>query len=241
MATDPLITTLILDQDNSEVIRDRIAEILLVESARQQELALEHDPPQDPDQWVLRVFTERTNAWDEFLPVDADGDDAAPQFAAPIVNVSVYSVAYDGKASNPISRQKGVGIFHIDCFGYGVSRDLSGDGHDPGDARASLEAQRAARLVRKILMAGAYAWLGLPRGASQFVWSRRVESIQTFDAQLGERPAAHVAAVRVAFQVEFNETAPQVESATLEEIVVSITRAETGEVTLTYQVGESSP
>jgi hypothetical protein len=68
-----------------------------------------------------------------------------------------------------------------------------------------------------------------------------VQSIQTFQPQIGDRPAFHVSAIRVAFEVGLNEFSPQYEAENLEELAVNVKRSETGEVFLTYQVGESSP
>jgi hypothetical protein len=157
------ILSLITDRDNCEVVRDRIAEILLIEVASQKALAAAADPLQDPDDWDLRVFTERTNPWDEFLP--CDGDEEHQSTATPIVNVWFDTSQFDSRSSDTVERQKATVVYNIDCYGYGVSSDGDVD-HDAGDARAALEAQRAMRLVRKILMAGSYIYLGLPRGSS---------------------------------------------------------------------------
>lgn len=234
----PLITTRITTPDNSEVIRDRIAEILLVESLGQQDLAEAADPPESPDPWVLRIFTEASNPFEEWVLQDEPAD--AQAFIAPIVNVSLDNAQAEPRGSNKVSRQRCTGTYNVDCYGYGVSKETD-EGHDPGDQRAALEAQRAARIVRQILMAGHYTYLGLPRGASQFVWGRGVHSLTVFKPAIDQRPVQRVMAVRLQFQVEFNEFSPQVEGEDLEVTSIAIHRKDTGEVVLRTQFGESSP
>lgn len=218
------ILELIDKVDVSEVIRDQIAGILVVESANQQVLAAEATPtPKDPRLWALRVFVERSNPWAEYQDAPAQLD------ATPIVNVSVDSGEYDRSASNVVERQKTAGTFNIDCYGYGISA-AAGGGHDPGDARASLEAQRAYRLVRNILMSGQYTYLGLTRGVVGRRWPLR---FQVFKPQAEDHNAIHVIGLRLQLEVTFNEFSPQVQGEPLETISAQLKRAETGEVYLT--------
>jgi hypothetical protein len=241
MTLSSAITTLIEDQDNYELVRDRIAVILKVESEAQQALALAALPDaKDPNNWKLRVFTEATDPWEQFLPVDAP-DVSSPAFAAPIVNVWFDQETFDKSRSTPL-RQLAQGTFNIDCYGYGVSR-ANGSGHDPGSKAAALEAQRAGRLVRKMLMAGQYCpSLGFPRGAAQFIWDRFVTSVTSLQPQMGEHHGFHVQAVRIALSVDYSEFAPEYQPVLLEEVGISLKRDDTtGEVFLTYQVGESPP
>lgn len=211
------IATLIDKLDNLEVVRDEIAAILAVETAAQQVLATA--AAKDPDLWRLRVFLERSNPWSEFI--DAPDQSAAP----PIVNVSVENANYDARASNIVERQKTTAIFNVDCYGYGISEG-DGDGHIPGDKRAALEAHRAVRLVRNILMAGEYTYLGL-RGT---VWRRWIQSIQMFQPSIEGNALPQIVAARIAFSVEFNEFSPQVVAETLELVSATVRRAETGEI-----------
>jgi hypothetical protein len=124
-----------------------------------------------------------------------------------------------------------VTIFNIDCYGYGISTGTI-EGHDPGDARAALEAQRARRLVRNILMAGTYTYLGFPRREGAVVWRRWLLSETAFQPQIDGRQVQHVQAVRLALQVEFSELSPQVPSVTLELISAQVKRTETGQLLL---------
>lgn len=231
------ITTLIDKLDASELVRDKIAHILLTESASQQALAAAQVPPKDPNLWKLRVFLERAHPWAEYF--DRPDTDESPGFAPPIVNVSLDSVAYEKSASNSVERQRGTGTYHIDVYGYGVAREAEGGGHVPGDQAAAIEAQRCVRLVRNILMAGTYTYLDFPRGANQVVTGRWPAGIQYFQPQLDSRTVQQVVGGRLTLEVSFNELSPQVEGVPLEWINTIVKRP-SGEVSLNlaYDVGE---
>lgn len=212
------ILELIDKRDNAEIIRDEIAAILLVESTNQQALAEEAD--KDPELWKLRVFTERANPWDEFSGETPD--------TTPLVNVWWDNSNDDEKASNVVERQRVVGTFNVDVYGYGVSVE-SDEGHNPGDETAAFEAQRAARLVRNILMSAHYAYLNM-RGVVARRWRA---SAQAFQPAIDSRPVAHVSAVRIAMRVEFNEFSPQHIPVPLALISVAVKRIDTGELLFT--------
>lgn len=232
------IQALIDKQDNSELVRDRIAAILLAETTSQQALALAAIPPKDPNLWKLRVFTERTNPWEEWIDLPETAEN--PAFSAPIVNVSFDNANFDMRTGNVVERQKATGVYNVDVYGYGVST-ASGSGHLAGDQAAAIECQRAVRLVRNILMSANYTYLGLARGPSQYVWRRWIQSIQLFQPQLNEHPVQQIHGARIAFQVEYNEFSPQVTGQPIEAIFVEVERAETGEVFLVAQYGEETP
>jgi hypothetical protein len=219
-----LIEELIDTTDTSALIRDQIGAILLVESARQQELAVIEDV--DPKLYKLRVFTERANPWAEYQ----DADDPRGEIdTSPIVNVALNSGEYNRAKSNFIDRQFTEASFQIDCYGYGVSIGTDAGGHDPGDARASLEAQRAYTLVRKILMSGHYAKLGL----DDTVGDRWPNGFKVLLPALDARHVQHVVAVQFDLKVSFNEFSPQWQGETLELVSVDVLRRETGELYLT--------
>jgi len=220
------ITQLIDRLDNVERVRDQIAAILLVEQANQQALAT--TAGKDPEQWRLRIFSERSNPWEVFRDIDDKDFDPAP-----IVNVAFDNESFDMSTGNTVERQKVTATFNVDCYAQGISTDdPTGLGHSAGDENAAREVQRAARLVRSILMAGAYTYLGFPRNPGAVVWRRWVQSITIFQPRLGDQPIEHVLAARVALQVEFNEFSPQVEGQLLELVSASVTRADTGELVL---------
>tara|TARA_R110002153_G_C13332612_1_gene498613 strand:- start:31606 stop:32289 length:684 start_codon:yes stop_codon:yes gene_type:complete len=213
------ISTLIDKLDTFEIVRDQIAQILADEVASQ--MAIATSEAKDPDDWKLRIFTERSNPWEQFQNPDQQNFDKSP-----IVNVWFDNNTFDMGSSNILERQKTDGVFNIDCYGFGRSKDDGGTGHIPGDKEAALEVQRAIRLVRNILMAAEYTYLSL-RGT---VWQRWPQSITVFQPQLDSRTVQQLVGARLALRVAFNEFSPQVESVELEAVRVDVLRAENGEI-----------
>jgi hypothetical protein len=210
-----LIAELIDKQDSFEIVRDQIGAILLAETINQQALAIAD--AKDPDLWKLRVFTERSNPWEEWLNDDTD--------KSPIINVWFDSEDFDKSASNVMERQKTTGIFNIDCYGYGVATDTVG-GHEPGDKNAAFESHRAVRLIRNILMSANYTYLDL-RG---LVWTRWIRSINSFQPQQNQNSVQQIVASRFSLEVVYNEFSPQIPPEILELIHVDVFRSETGEL-----------
>lgn len=207
----PKILELIDKHDNVEIIRDQIAAILTVELAHQSVLSGAPQP---------RVFVERSNPWGHFLETPAE--------MQPIVNVWFDSESFDEATSNVTERQRAEAVFNVDCYGAAISADVPTGGHAPADLQAALEAQRAIRLARNILMAGQYTYLAL-RG---LVWKRWPQTISMFQPQIDNRAIQRVVGARLALQVHFNEFAPQYVGETLETLLVDVLRKETGELYL---------
>lgn len=214
-----MIQSLIDKQDTFEIVRDQIAAILVTEIANQQVLATAAG--KDPDEWKLRVYVERSNPWEQFL-------NSPVTDRSPLVNIWYDNSSFDPSASNVSERQKTEGIFNIDCYGYGISQGDGGTGHVPGDKEAAFEVQKALRLVRNILMASEYTYLGL-RGT---VWTRWPQSITVFQPQIDARNVQQIVGARLAFRVVFNEFSPQYEADELELLSVDVLRTEDGEIVL---------
>lgn len=221
------IQSLIDKQDNFEIIRDQIAAILASESASQQTLADQAD--KNPNDWKLRVFTERSNPWEQLLNEQTD--------KTPIVNVWFDNSNFDPSASNIVERQKTEGIFNIDCYGYGLATDDPSCGHNPGDKEAAFTAHRAVRLVRNILMSADYTYLGL-RGV---VWGRWPDSITSLQPQIDGRQMQQLVAVRLAFRVVFNEFSPQISGQDLEFVSIDVMRTEDGEIVVEADYDYTQP
>lgn len=212
------ITTLIDKRDNAEILLDEIAAILALESANQ--MALAFSALKQPKDWKLRVYIERENPWDEWV----HGDEVGEPDPSPVINISFSNATYDASKSDPVERQATSAAYNIDCYGYGVSCETGDGTHVTGDKAASVEAMRAYRLVRNILMAGPYTYLG-----HQGLVSRRwPSSADLLDAPKNERTVDHVACVRLIFQVDFNEFSPQVQGQIIELISAQVTRAADG-------------
>ena len=213
-----VLQSLIDKQDNVEIIRDQIGAILVAEVANQ--MALATIGGKDPADWDLRVFTERSNPWEKFL-----AENPTP---TPIVNVWIDNTNYDPNASNVAERQKTTATYNIDLYGYGRSADNPGGGHIPGDREAAFEVQRAVRLVRNILMSGENTYLQM----RTVVWGRWPRSITSFQPAIDNLNVANVIGARLAFEVVFNEFAPQFEAQPLEFLAIDVLRQETGELYL---------
>jgi hypothetical protein len=215
------IDTLIDKVDNVELVRDQIAAILLLESKSQQAFA-DSMPAKDPKDWALRVFVERTNPFDEWTR-STDGD---PIDTSPAINVSVDSGTYDPSRSNVVERQLLNATYNVDCYGYGIASGTSSGGQIPGDTAAALEAHRAYRLVRNILMAGTYTYLGL-QGIVARRWS---QGFTTFTPDSKVNTTDNIVAVRFAFQVDLHEFSPQVTGVVLETLSAQVTRMDNGQL-----------
>lgn len=222
-----MIAELIDKQDNCEVVRDQIAAILATEVANQQALATADG--KDPADYKLRIYTERSNPWEAFLNDQTD--------RSPIVNVWFDSSNFDKGASNIVERQKTEATFNIDCIGFGMSEDVPGGGHKAGDKEAALEVQRALRLVRNILMAAEYTYLGM----QGVVWQRWPQSITSFQPQIDGRQIQQIVGARLAFNVVFNEFSPQVPAVTLELVSAEVSRSEDGEVIVNADYDYTTP
>lgn len=228
------IESLIIGQDSFELITAKIGAILVEETAQQVVMAAAS--LEDPDLWKLRVYTERSNPWSEFIDPDEDTEtEANAPRKTPIVNIWFDSDSTDLHRSNTHERQMVTGVFNIDCHGYGVSAEES-SGHTAGDPLAAREAHRAARLVRRILMSAHHNYLDM-RGTVSKRW---IQSRQTFQPAIEGRTIQHIVGVRLALHVDFNELSPQVVGETLDEISVGVMRRSDGllYLTSTYEYEE---
>lgn len=221
------LPVLINKQDNFEVVRDQIAVIINENQAAQ--VALASAEP-DPLLWKLRVFTERSNPWEVFLNEPGQGAGADE---SPVVSVWYESGTFDASSSDVVKRQTHEGVFNVDVYGWGQSEPDGGGGHIPGDLAAVQNATRGARLVRNILMSAQNVYLQLRNkgGAVEGpgVWQRWVQSITSFQPDIGNQAAHQIVGVRLALRVRFNEYSPQVdESNALEQIHVDIKRDSDG-------------
>jgi hypothetical protein len=230
----PLIETLIDKVDTVELVRTQIETILFDESKSQQEKALA--AAKDPALWALRVFSERANPWEEFSDPPPQG---SQRNLTPLVNVAWSKSDDDEKSSDVVERQRVHAIYNLDVYGAGVGRD-STDGHRPADLVAAEERDRALRLVRNIMMAGTYTYLGMPRGANQLVMGRFRVSTEAFEPPIDERPKVRVRAARIALRVSFNEFSPQVQGVPLDLIALTAKDSATGQVLFTAQYPQES-
>lgn len=211
-----MIDILIDKQDNFEIIRDQIASILAVEVASQMTLAT--DNGKNPQDWALQIYAERSNPWEAFLNDTVD--------IVPIVNVFYGNTNFNINRSNAVENQHGQATFYIDCYAFSNSQENDDGGHIPGDYQASLNVQKATRLVRNILMSANYTYLGL-RG---LVSSRFIENIKMLQPQENDSAMQNICASRIELSVSYNEFSPQITPKTLELITTQTVQALDGSV-----------
>ena len=223
-----ILDSLIDEPDTFELVRDQVAMLLSAEVDNQQQLAANEG--KDPDQWKLRVYSEHSNPFEQYLNT--------PEERTPLINVWFDNDGVMESRSNTVADQTHEGTFNVDCFGRGYSRP-DGSGHVLGDRESVLEAQRAMRISRAIVMAGINTYLQMPRGV---VAQRMVESRTSFQPVQAGDQAHHVAGARMALRVRYNEASPQVKGEILEQISTTVEFKDTGEavpkVKATYNVGE---
>jgi len=209
----PLIEKLIDKHDNFEVVRDKIVSILRDETIAQQALAVAGG--KDPSQWKLEVYAERSNPWEKWLNSQVD--------RTPIVNVWLDNLNFNLANSNAVNRQKAEATYNIDCYGFGLARDVELGGHISGDKEAAYEAHRTTRLVRNILMSAYHKYLDL----QGVVWGdREIQSITGYQPELNGRQIQQVYAVRIKLGVAFNEFSPQFEGTPLKKVTVAVNDTE---------------
>lgn len=213
-----MIAELLDTLDQFEVVRDQIAAILAAELSNQVRLA--EAVPTDPTPWTAQVYAERAGAFP--LPQECDQT----------INVWFDSADYDKAAGNAVARQRCSATFNVDCYGYASAADDPQGGHVPGDEQAARNAQRLARLSRRILMAGEYTYLGL-RGV---VGGRWPQQLVAFQPQQDNTGAVHVVGARLVLRVEFNETSPQLSGSPLEAVAYEVKRAEDGSILVAGQI-----
>ena len=225
-----LLTGLIDKVDTFEAVRDQIALILANEVANQQVLA--QAAGKDPALWLLKVYRERANPWEQALAVTDTPTGPIP----PIVNVYYDGGTFPGESGGVVLEQMHEGRFNLDVYGFAVSSDAA-QGHNPGDREAAFACQRAVRLVRNILMAAANTYLQLQK----IVWQRWPDSLTMMQPQQDQNPVVRVMAARLVLRVRFTETAEQVAGEILEDIRVEVDRLVDGQLQLEAEYPHPQP
>jgi hypothetical protein len=182
----------------------------------------------DPELARFRVYKERIEPWGQYL----QSPELGSQDACPIVNVSFDQDTFDESQSDGIEIAVSNALFNVDVYGYGVASAAPGGGQVPADVKAGQERDRAARLVRSILMAGLYYELGLVGTvARRFIQSRNAITLTDADKQ----PIQQVRATRLVLGVKFDELSPQVELLTCSAILTRVHTEADGEVVFSVE------
>lgn len=224
-----MIQELITGYDTFELVRDKIASILALETASQQSLA-GSAPGENPDDYKIRVFKERANAWEQFLYNHLEID------TSPVVNVWFDSLQFPENAGNVLNNQMSDNIYNIDVYGYGETVETE-NGQVPGDLTAALNAHRALRLCRKWIMADQYAYLDL-RGLVGYRWPQQM---QTFQPEYDANTVQKIVGARLALRVRCAEASPQYIAENLEIINSTIRSGIDGEILTIQQFDVTGP
>lgn len=188
--SDIQVHELLSSPDNVEIVRDQICGILAIELAHQYELAVEAGDVRKED-YKIKVYLENDQPWE--LQTEEDND------VFPLVNVSLVSVDR-GSGSTVTNKNNVTATFNIDCYTTGT---FDGDGRT--GRMAVIKAWKTARIIRNILCAGNYAYLGL-RGV---VTARQVKNMVS-GMPNQQNAAGRVCIVRIVMDVDLIEFSPQV-------------------------------
>lgn len=214
----PLVRT----PDGFEYVRNAIANILATETVTQVAAAEAWNaanPTEErlnPDEWAFDVFSERTNSFELFR----DDEDDFSQ----MVNVW-YENSFIDRGKSTQTRQWTTTTVNVDCIASGISEETDA-GHDCGDEAATLNAQRVARICRRILMHPDYKLLGL----SSFVGTRTMTARTMSPKNNEQTPARHTDGVQLQFEITHLEYYDYEELSASEGALVTIYREPDGSI-----------
>jgi hypothetical protein len=205
------LTELIDKQDTNEIVRDQIAAILAIEIDKQKDLAV--IAGKNPVEWDVDIYIEKSRPWE--LLSDENGEEISE---TPLVNVSFDNDVFDNKGSDAVGNQKVVGTFYIDCYAHKNSYRDDYCNLIDGDTLTSRESDKVARLVRNIIMAGPYTYLGLQKT----VFKRYINRREKFNPSDREgKYFENVIVTRITLNVDYKEYSPQAETTDIETLIAN--------------------
>lgn len=217
------IEKLIENRDIYEIIRDKIALILIEE--RDKQIALATTALKNPDDWDYDVYIERTNALD--ITEDENGI---------ILQKARVNIVFDGftlaNGSNSASSQQLSAKFNIDVYGHTQATwNETTKSAVHSDTASSFSCHRVSRLVRKILMYSGYQYLSL----EGVVLNRMITSSQIFVPAASENTAnQNIVAQRLILEVLYNEKTVENDLTMIEEAFMDMEVNNEGLVQLSY-------
>lgn len=200
------LTELIEGPENFEKVGQAIAEILAINFTHQQTLAI--DDNKDPTPYEVEVYDESTRPWEGLRGGRTNA----------VLNVTFEQDDDMVGRGDPVRQQTFTGRYNVDIITKSNTNDAA------GDSRAAFKAQQLAGFARRIIMAGAYTYLGL-RG---IVSRRRVVNRQMLAAPKADQLYDFVVC-RLVVEVDYKEESPQVQAVTLEGVDLKV-RDEDGQV-----------
>jgi hypothetical protein len=207
MNDSPFIPDLISEPDVVEVVRDQIAAILSLELQNQYKLAQEAAVLR-PIDYHVRVYVNNAR------PYEAETVEDLLSF----VNITLPKIDVP-RGNSRLGDQKETAVFYLYCAACGND---SGTFRD--DKSSAFRAWKVMRLVRRILMADVYTYLGL-RG----VIGERHIFLMEEGALAPEKSALAYTVIRASLEVSFIERSIEAPSVPLEGIDYDVSPV-TGEV-----------
>lgn len=128
-----------------EIVRDRIADILVVELANQKQLAIDDGDETTP--YDILVVQEKSDPWSVT--------------EMPVVNIWYDTGNILEGESSVNAQQQGFHYYNLDCYVNKTSEVQGGD-IEAGDTKSAIEVHRVAGLVWQILMADVNCQLQFP-------------------------------------------------------------------------------
>jgi hypothetical protein len=211
------IKELLKTPDNAETIRDQIAAILKLELTNQKILSDNDQDIKRKKDFDIKVYIENSRPW----LLLGDTEEKNP---FPLINVSLQDIKKD---SGPLAGKiKYIATYLIDCYGCGNFQPENAAEWIPDDYLSTLQAWQTARITRRILMSGFYAFLGM----KDIVRTRDIESITTVIPTGLDASAVSITGCRIIFKVGIHETSPEAEG--VQFTGISFTSNNDGEVNL---------
>jgi hypothetical protein len=204
----PLIPGLIAEPDVAEIVRDQVAAILSLELQNQYQLAVAAEVPRPLD-YKIKVYVENERPYDSVNAEDL----------LSFINITIPKIDIP-RGNSRLGDQKEAALFHIHCAACG---NTSGTFRD--DKSASLRAWRVMRLVRRIVMADVYTYLGMRKTVGQ----RHIFLMEAGSPPASDKNALAYKVIRASLEVSFVERSIEAPSVTLEGIDYEV-EPETGEV-----------
>ena len=215
--TIPLVRNI----DGFEAVRNAVANILATETVNQVaaanawNVANPTQPQLDSSEWSFDVMTEMVNASPSFIDDETDFQQ--------IVNVWYDSSNIDRGRSTP-TRQWTTTTINVDCIASAITEETD-SGQITGDVQAVMNAQRLARICRRILMHPDYRQFALSSVVSTRTMVSRVASSRSVD-----HPAKHIAGVQLQFEVVHLESYDYESLSASEGALITIYREPDGKV-----------
>ncbi len=213
-----VLTELIPYSSNTQVVIDRIGEILAAELANQQALAPGNGG--DPADYDIRVYTDRFDPLDQFK-----------KDKRPLVNIELSDDTAQTNVIATSGKQQTATTINLYIYTVGVSSETA-EGHTPADLMASISVKKTKNIIQRILKADINWNLQLePKVVNSVI----IQAGQYLVPDFNNRDFGPVVAMRISVQCNIIEQ-PMINSGVpLELMVIDIEKDDTGLIYATLE------